>query len=76
VKAFIDRYRRSVRVRVRDQPQIMVKVGTEDMEPSKIAENAVAVLEEVARKYGWDKLKEVELKLTMSPPIKVNITAQ
>jgi ribosomal protein L1 len=46
------------------------------MEPNKIAENAVTVLEEVARKYGWDKLKEVELKLTMSPPIKVNITAQ
>lgn len=75
LKALIDRYRRSVRVRVRDQPQIMVKVGTEDMEPSKIAENAMAVLEEVARKYGWDKIKEVELKLTMSPPVKVNITA-
>ncbi|ABW02745.1 50S ribosomal protein L1 [Caldivirga maquilingensis] len=76
VKALIDRYRRSVRVRLRDQPQIMVKVGTEDMDPSKIAENALAVLEEVARKYGWDKIKEVELKLTMSPPVKVNITAQ
>ena len=76
MKALIDRYRRSVRVRVRDQPQIMVKVGTEDMEPSKIAENATAVLEEVARKYGWDKIKEVELKLTMIPPVKVNVMAQ
>ncbi|WP_291765987.1 50S ribosomal protein L1 [Caldivirga sp. UBA161] len=76
VKALIDRYRRSVRVRLRDQPQIMVKVGTEDMDPSKVAENALTVLEEVARKYGWDKIKEVELKLTMSPPIKVNISTQ
>ena len=76
VKALIDRYRRSVRVRLRDQPQIMVKVGTEDMDPHKVAENALAVLEEVARKYGWDKIKEVELKLTMSPPVKVNIASQ
>ncbi|MGC9136958.1 50S ribosomal protein L1, partial [Caldivirga sp.] len=75
-KVLIDRYRRSVRVRLRDQPQIMVKVGMEDMDPSKIAENALTVLEEVARKYGWDKIKEVELKLTMSPPVKVNIAAQ
>lgn len=75
LKTLVERYRRSVRVRLRDQPQIMVKVGDENMEPAKIAENAMAIIEEVVRKYGWDKLAEVQVKLTMGPPVAVKLTS-
>ncbi|MFP3237536.1 MAG: 50S ribosomal protein L1, partial [Vulcanisaeta sp.] len=38
IKAVIERLRRSVRVRVKDQPQIMCRVGTEDMDSKQVAE--------------------------------------
>jgi LSU ribosomal protein L1P len=69
IKAVIERLRRSVRVRVKDQPQIMCRVGTEDMDSKQVAENIVAVLEEVLKRVRPEQLGEVSVKLTMSPPI-------
>jgi len=69
IKAVIERLRRSVRVRVKDQPQIMCRVGTEDMDSKQVAENIVAVLEEVLKRVRPEQLGEVSVKLTMGPPI-------
>jgi len=67
VKAIVERLRRSVRVRVKDQPQVMCRVGTEDMEPRKVAENAMAVLEEITKKVKPEQIRNIGVKLTMGP---------
>lgn len=69
IKAVIDRLRRSVRVRVKDQPQVMCRVGTEDMDPKQVAENIVAVLDEILKRVKPEQLGPVSVKLTMGPPI-------
>ncbi|WP_054841950.1 50S ribosomal protein L1 [Vulcanisaeta distributa] len=70
VKAVIDRLKRSVRVRVKDQPQVMCKVGTEDMDPRQVAENIATVLDEILKRVRPEQLGgDVSVKLTMGPPI-------
>ncbi len=69
VKAVIDRLKRSVRVRVKDQPQVMCKVGTEDMDPRHVAENVSAILDEVLKRVRPEQLGDVSIKLTMGPPV-------
>ena len=69
-KAVVERLRRSTRVRVKDQPQFMTRVGSEIMDSKEIAENIVTVLEEIMRrKYGKDKIEWTKVKLTMGPPV-------
>ena len=69
IKAVIDRLKRSVRVRVKDQPQVMCKVGTEDMDPKQVAENIMTVLEEILKRVRPEQLGDVSVKLTMGPPV-------
>ncbi|ADN49434.1 50S ribosomal protein L1 [Vulcanisaeta distributa] len=69
IKAVIDRLKRSVRVRVKDQPQVMCKVGTEDMDPKQVAENIATVLDEILKRVRPEQLGDVSVKLTMGPPI-------
>ncbi len=73
IKAVVERLRRSTRVRVKDQPQFMTRVGSENMESKDIAENITAVLEEVMRrKYPREKIEWCMVKLTMGPPVEFN----
>ncbi|GAB6945020.1 50S ribosomal protein L1 [Vulcanisaeta sp. JCM 14467] len=69
IKAVIDRLKRSVRIRVKDQPQVMCRVGTEDMDPKQVAENIMTVLEEILKKVRPEQLGDVSVKLTMGPPV-------
>lgn len=71
IKALIERFRRSVWVRVRNQPQVMVRVGTEDMSPEKISENIQAVLNAVENKLGQGKIDKLYVKKTMGPPVQI-----
>ncbi|MCE4625128.1 MAG: 50S ribosomal protein L1 [Desulfurococcales archaeon] len=71
IKAIVERFRRSVWVRVRNQPQVMVRVGTEDMEPEKIVENIKAVLSAIEGKLGHGKIARIYVKKTMGPPMQV-----
>ena len=71
IKAIIERFRRSVWVRVRNQPQVMVRVGTEDMDPSDIVENIKAVINAIENKLGHGKIAKIYVKKTMGPPIQV-----
>jgi len=67
----IERYKRAVRVRIRNQPQVMVRVGTEDMEADKIVENIRAVLQVLESKLGPQKIAKLYVKKTMGPPVQV-----
>lgn len=74
IATILARYRKSVRVRIRDQPLIHCRVGTESMEDKELAENVAAVLNTIESKFKTSKaLKSVYLKKTMSPPIKLEL---
>lgn len=52
-------------------PTLQCAVGSELMEPEKIAENVEAVLEGLAKVVNAQNVKSVYVKLSMSPPIKL-----
>jgi large subunit ribosomal protein L1 len=73
LEVFVRRYQKSVNVRVRKQPQVMCSIGTEDMDPKELAENALAVISALERKLPnpQNQIAEVIVKTTMGPPIMV-----
>ncbi len=75
IKAYIERYRSAVMVRTRDQPQVMVRIGTEDMSPEELADNAIKVLQTVEGKLPnpVHNIARVIVKTTMGPPIEVRL---
>lgn len=69
----IERLRRTVRMMNRGQLCFHARIGDETMDDEKLAENAVAVVEEIERKVSevGGKIKAVYLKTTMGKPVKV-----
>ncbi len=68
----IERLKKSIRVNTRDTPMIQAPIGNEKMEDEKIAENALAVLNAVKRKYeGTNVLRSVYVSTTMGPSVRV-----
>ncbi|MFP3044069.1 MAG: 50S ribosomal protein L1 [Thermocladium sp.] len=74
LKPIVDRYRRSVRVKIKDQPQVMTRVGSEAMSEKEVVENINAVLEEIYKKVSPEKVRAIYVKLTMGPPIKLTLS--
>ena len=73
IKELVERFKGAVWVRLRNQPQIMCRVGTEDMKPEDIAENIRAVLQVIEGKLGKQKIKRVYVKKTMGTPVPVSV---
>lgn len=73
VKSLVEQYRRTVRIRMRNNPVVHVRVGTKDMEDEKIAENIKAVLEFLLEKLekGIQNIKSIYVKTTMGPPVPI-----
>jgi large subunit ribosomal protein L1 len=73
IESLIDKYRKTVSVRLRNQPVIQCRVGTEDMKDEEIAENIQAVLRAVEAKLkrGIKNVKFVYLKTTMGNTVKI-----
>ncbi|MEM3646721.1 MAG: 50S ribosomal protein L1 [Thermofilum sp.] len=71
VAPLIDRLRRSVRIRTREQPQIGCRIGTENQPVDELAENARAVLDEVLKKIPAHNIARIFFKVTMGPPVAV-----
>ena len=70
---FINRLRNSVRVRTRDKLTFHAPIGTRDMDPSDVAENAIEILKAVESKYenAQQVVKSVYVKTTMGPAVRV-----
>ncbi|MCE4623313.1 MAG: 50S ribosomal protein L1 [Caldisphaeraceae archaeon] len=66
-------YKRAVWVRLRNQPQIQCKVGTEDMKPDEIAENVNTVYNTVESKFGVGRIEKVYIKKTMGIPVEIRV---
>jgi len=67
------RHKRGVLVRVRKVPQVMCVIGTEEMSPNQLLENARAVVERVVSKLerGLANIQSIVIKLSMSPPARL-----
>jgi len=65
--------KRSVKIEVKERPSIKLKVGSEDMDDQKLADNVRSILNLVEEKLprGRRNLKEVMVKLTMGPPLAI-----
>ncbi len=71
IKAVVDRLRGSVRVRIKDQPVVMCRVGSEDQSPEEVAKNITEVLNAILSRFKPYNIDRVYVKLTMGPAVKV-----
>jgi large subunit ribosomal protein L1 len=73
IESLLNKYRRTVVVRMRNQPVIQCRVGTENMKEEELAENIQAVLRVVEGKLkrGMKNIKSVCIKTTMGAPVKI-----
>nr|4V65_BZ Chain BZ, 50S ribosomal protein L1P [Sulfolobus acidocaldarius]4V66_BZ Chain BZ, 50S ribosomal protein L1P [Sulfolobus acidocaldarius] len=64
ISEYINRFKRSVLVKTKDQPQVQVFIGTED-KPEDLAENAIAVLNAIENKAKVEtNLRNIYVKTT------------
>ncbi|KUO88437.1 MAG: 50S ribosomal protein L1 [Thermoproteus sp.] len=69
-KAVVDRLKRSVRLKLRTEPVVKLRVGSEAQKPEEIAANIMAVLEELNAKFPLKQhVARIYLKKTMGPPV-------
>ena len=75
IEVFVERYRSAVMLRVKDQPQVMCRVGTEDMDVEKIVENIYKVLSTLEGKLPNPRqnIARIIVKTTMGPPVEVPV---
>ncbi|OYT39764.1 MAG: 50S ribosomal protein L1 [Desulfurococcales archaeon ex4484_58] len=73
IASFINRYKSMILVRNKDQPQVMAPIGTIDMDPDDLVENAYAILSLLESKLpnGAHNIFRVIVKTTMGPPVPV-----
>lgn len=73
ISGLIKRYRKMVFVRMRNQPVIRCRVGTESMKEEEIVENVQTVLKSIEGKLkrGTKNIKTVYLKTSMGKPVKI-----
>lgn len=70
----IERYLKIIRIQLKKQPIIQVKVGKKSMDKDKIFENMKVVVEYIADQmpHKYNNIKSMFLKTTMGHPIKID----
>ncbi|MHA1734305.1 MAG: 50S ribosomal protein L1 [Promethearchaeota archaeon] len=73
VKDVLERYKSIVRITMKKQLVIQLKIGKKDMEVGKLTDNAMAIFHVLEGKLprGLDNVKTVFVKTTMGPSVKV-----
>jgi len=76
IEQVVANHRKMVRVRMREQPVLQCRVGTEAMADDKLVENIQAVVSRIEQKLerGFKNIAEILIKGTMSKPVKVTLT--
>ncbi|ABM81425.1 50S ribosomal protein L1 [Hyperthermus butylicus] len=75
IAEIVKTYRSAVMLRAKDQPQVMCRVGTEDMPVNEIVDNIFKVLSTLEGKLpnARHNIAKVIVKLTMGPPVEVKL---
>ncbi|MDH5459660.1 MAG: 50S ribosomal protein L1 [Candidatus Bathyarchaeota archaeon] len=73
IEGLIRKHRKTVIVRMRNQPVLQCRVGTESMKEEEIAENVQAVLRTIERKLkrGMKNIKFACIKTSMGTPVRI-----
>jgi len=73
IEEVINKHRRTVKIRVRDQLAVRCRVATEDMSEELIAENVQAVVSGIESKLdkGERNVARIKLKATMGKPVEI-----
>ncbi|MCC6020398.1 MAG: 50S ribosomal protein L1 [Thermoproteaceae archaeon] len=72
VRAAVDRLSRAVRIRLRNEPVVKVRVGSERQSPEEILKNVLIVIDEINKKFPIRQhLKKIYIKKTMGPPVRI-----
>jgi large subunit ribosomal protein L1 len=71
----LERHRRIVKIRMRQQPLIQLKVGKKSMDINQIAENVESVVKHIAEQLPskWNSVKSIYIKTSMGKPVKVGV---
>jgi large subunit ribosomal protein L1 len=74
IATLITKHRKTVIVRMRNQPVIQCPVGTENMNEEELVDNIQAILRVVEEKLkrGLKNIKLAFIKTSMGEPIKIN----
>lgn len=72
IEAFLQRFKKSIRVRVRGSLSISSKIGNQSMDDASLAANAMVVLRTIEKKLpnGEKNIRDVMIKTTMGKIIK------
>jgi large subunit ribosomal protein L1 len=73
IEKFVERYNRTVKLRLKSTPVINTKIGKTNLENKALAENAFSILQALITKLpkGTVQIKSVYCKTTMGPSVKV-----
>ena len=73
IDSFLERFRQSIRVRVKNSLSLSCKIGDETMDDSDLASNAMAIINTIEKKLpNGDKIfKKFMIKTTMGKAIKL-----
>ncbi|MHC1586131.1 MAG: 50S ribosomal protein L1 [Candidatus Hecatellaceae archaeon] len=73
----LERLKRTVRIRLKDQPTVQCRIGIETMNPAELAENALAVLRRLEEKLekGSKNIEKIYVKTTMGEAVPVEAKA-
>jgi large subunit ribosomal protein L1 len=76
IEQIVAGHRKMVRVRMREQPVLQCRVGTESMSDDKLVENIQAVSSRIEQRLerGVKNIGEILIKSTMSKPVKISFT--
>jgi len=74
LKVAIERYLRIIRIQLKKQPIIQVKIGKKSMDKDKIFENMKVIVEYIADQmpHKYNNIKSMFLKTTMGQSIKID----
>ncbi len=73
LKVAHERYKKIIRIQMKKQPIIFVKIGTKSMDQEKLYENMKTVINYIVDKmpHKFNNFKSMYLKTTMGKPVKV-----
>ena len=74
LKVAVDRYLKIIRVQLKKQPIIQVKVGKKSMDKQQVFENVKSIVNYVADQmpHKYNNLRSMYLKTTMGKPVKID----
>ena len=75
IETFLNRFRSSIRVRVKNSLALSCKIGDVEMDEKDVASNALAIISAIEKKLpnGDKNLREIMIKTTMGKPIKLEM---